>query len=420
MSPPPNDLFRQEALAAQADHSAGPALRIRPVHATRLTLFFAGMATLVILLLVLGNYTKKERVRGAVQAPSGVATVVPLEPGLIRRVLVQDGQRVEAGQVLMALSNERHTEAGNTQALLERNLQGQREQVQAQTEGQKQAMQAVLAGLEQRIAQGQRSAASLAEEIRLQGQQVASSRKLLDQFRPLLGERIVSELQYEQQHQALLEQSARLQSLQRQGQAAMAEVAQAREERARVSAEHRVTQAGLDRDLLNLQNESVQRSVARETLLTAPVAGTVTNLLVAAGQTVSAGAPLAAIVPDDATLTAVLHVPSTAIGFIKPGQAVRLSYDAFPYQRFGQYRGSVISVSQTDLPAQAVVNRQEDQRDQRAYFLVRVKLDHASVKAYETEVPLRPGHTLTADIEIDRRSLLRWMLDPMFAFTGKL
>ncbi len=51
---------------------------------------------------------------------------------------------------------------------------------------------------------------------------------------------------------------------------------------------------------------------------------------------------------------------------------------------------------------------------------MRVRLDASSVKAYGTEIPLRPGLTLTADVEIDRRSLIRWMLDPLFAFTGKL
>jgi len=73
-------------------------------------------------------------------------------------------------------------------------------------------------------------------------------------------------------------------------------------------------------------------------------------------------------------------------------------------------------VSQSDV---AVPSGQQGQ-DRRAVFLVRVKLDSPNVKAYGTEIPLRPGHTLTADIEIDRRSLLRWMFDPLFAFSGRL
>ena len=47
-------------------------------------------------------------------------------------------------------------------------------------------------------------------------------------------------------------------------------------------------------------------------------------------------------------------------------------------------------------------------------------LERATVRAYDTDIALRPGHTLSADIELDRRSLLRWMLDPLFAFSGRL
>lgn len=341
--------------------------------------------------------------------------VVP-EAGLVRQVRVKEGQAVNAGDVLAELSDERFSDAGSTQALIETNLQGQREQVIAQSHGQAQAKEAALAALSQRVAQSQRDQASLNEEIHLQTQQVASARRLLDQMQPLLNEHIVSELQYEQQRQAWLEHSARLQALQRQRSAAEADIAQARDEQARLNAQHRVTQAGLDRDLLTLQQEAVQRHGSRVTLLKAPVDGVVSGLSATTGQSVAAGAPFASIVPTRSAMEAVLYVPSTAVGFIRPGQQVRVSYDAFPFQRFGQYHGTVQSVSQTDVPVASGPNPQ----DHRAFFIVRVGLDSAHVRAYGQDIPLRPGHTLSADIEIDRRRLIRWMLDPLFAFSGKL
>jgi membrane fusion protein len=414
MSSDPQSLFRQEVLAAQSDTASGPALNIRPVSAPRLTAFFALLAASVIAVLVLGSYTKKERVQGVLQPESGVAAIVPPEAGIVKRVLVKEGQTVQAGDVLAELSNERFSDAGNTQALLETNLEGQRTQVLSQAENQAQAQTAALASLSQRIAQGQRDLITLSEELRLQDQQIASSRKLLNQLQPLLEDKIISDLQYEQQRQTLLDQTARLQTLKRQKSAAEAELAQAQDERQRLSAQHKVERATLDRDLLSLQQEKLQRRSSRVTLLKAPFAGVVSGLLATPGQSVSAGSVLASVVPANTQLQAVLYVPSTAMGFIKAGQRVRVSYDAFPYQRFGQYGGTVSSVSQTDVPVQGSA------ADRRAVFLVRVALDTAQVKAYGTEIALRPGHTLTADIEIDRRRLYRWMLDPLFAFSGKL
>lgn len=410
----PQSLFRHEVLTARSDTSAGAALHIRPVGANALTVFFATLCVAVLAVLVLGSYTKKERVQGLVQARDGVAMVVSSEAGVVKRVLVKEGQRVKAGDTLAEVGNERFTDEGSTQALVENTLQGQRKQVMTQAEGQDQAHEASLAALSQRMAQGKRDVASLDEEVRLQGQQIASTRRLLDQMRPLLDERIVSEMQYEQQRQTLLEQTARLQTLQRQRSTAQADIAQAQDERERISAQHRVTRAGLDRDLLTLQQEAVQRRGARVTMLKAPVDGIVSGLTATVGQSLQANAGIASIVPEQSTMEAVLYVPSTAIGFIKAGQDVRVSYDAFPYQRFGQYHGVVDSVSQTDVPVATGA------QDRRAFFLVRVRLDQSRIKAYGSEIALRPGHTLSADIEIDRRRLIRWMLDPLFAFSGKL
>lgn len=416
MSTPAQSLFRQEVLDARSDTSSGPSIDIRPVGAGRLTFFFLCLAALVLAVLVFGHYTKKERVQGVVQPRDGVAMVVPLEPGIVQRVLVTEGQAVKAGDVIAEISNERFSDAGSTQALLQQNLESQRSQMRNQAEGQAQASTASLAALEQRVAQSRRDLLTLAEEIKLQEQQIASARKLVDQFKPLLDERIISDLQYEQQRQLLLDQTARLQTLKRQRSAAEADLASSQDERQRLQAQHRIDQAGLDRDLLGLQQEEVQRHGARRVLLKAPVDGVVSGLLATPGQSVNANVTLASIVPTRSALEATLYLPSTSVGFIKAGQRVRISYDAFPYQRFGQYQGTVRSVSQTDVPLASG----NGGTDRRAVFIVRVALDQAKVRAYGTDIALRPGHTLTADIEIDRRRLVRWMLDPLFAFSGKL
>lgn len=410
-------LFRPEVLQARSQTADGATLDIQPVGGRALTLFAAALCLVVVLVLVFGSYTKKERVQGVLQPRNGVALITANETAMLQGLRVQEGQRVKAGEVLAELRQERFTDEGSTSGLIEASLQGQRERIADQEAGQAQALRARLDALNQGIQRHQQDAQSLQTDIALQQEQIASARKVLDQMAPLLEERIVSQLQYEQQRQAWLDHTARLQGLQRQLLSARSELAEAREEQARLQAEHRVTQASLGRDLLALQREAAQQRGQRLTWLKAPVSGTVTGLQAGVGQTVPAGAPVLSIVPEDSPLEAVLQVPSTAIGFIRTGQVVRIAYDAFPYQRFGQHRGVVRSVSQADVPVQAGGSGRQDQR---AVFLVRVALERASMRAYDTDIALRPGHTLVADIEIDRRSLLRWMLDPLFAFSGRL
>ncbi|MEY4767153.1 MAG: hypothetical protein RI907_3826 [Pseudomonadota bacterium] len=417
-------LFRQEVLNAQTDTAAGAPITIRPVGAAVFTWLAVALAACVVGVLVFGQYTKKEHVQGVVQPRDGVALVMPPETAVVSRLLVKDGQAVKAGEVIAELRNERYTDTtpgggqgGSATSQIESNLQGQAQLLKSQSEDRSAAHQASLDALASRISRGERDVRSLRDEIKLQHEQIGSARKLLDQMQPLLADKIVSQLQYEQQRQALLDQTARQQGLQRQLAAAEADLAQARDDRARLNAEHRASQASLDRDLLSLESKTVQRRSSRVTLLKSPVDGTVTSLTAGVGQTVSPTAAIASIVPASSPLQAVLYLPSTAIGFIRPGQSVRLAYDAFPYQRFGLYHGVVRTVAQSDTPM--TVQTPQGQ-DRRAVFLVHVQLDDPSVKAYGTAIALRPGHTLQADIEIDRRSLLRWMFDPLFAFTGRL
>jgi membrane fusion protein len=415
MSEDAQSLFRQEVLQAKSDTAAGAPLQIQPVRAGALTAFFAVLALSAIGVLVFGSYTKKERVQGVLQPEGGVAQILPPEAGVVRQVRVKEGQAVKAGELIAEISQDRFSDAGNTQALIESSLNQQRTQVQEQAEGQNAALQATLAALDQRIAQGRRDLIATQEEMRLQEQQIASASKLLKQLQPLAEEKIISDLQYEQQRQALLDQTARLQALKRQKSATEGDLAQAQDERQKQAAQHRVTRAGLDRDLLNLQQEQLQRRSARVTWLKAPFDGTISGLLATPGQSVGPSNVITSVVPAASKLEAVLYVPSTAMGFIKAGQHVRISYDAFPYQRFGQYEGTVRSVSQTDVPVQS-----SNGQDRRAVFLVRVALSTDRIQAYGTDIALRPGHSLTADIELDRRRLYRWMLDPLFAFSGKL
>lgn len=414
---PQPPLFRPEVLRARGSQADGPTLHIRPVSATAFTWLAATLCAAVLSILVGGAYTKKERVHGSLQPRNGVTLIVAPAHGLLHGLRVQEGQHVLAGDLLGELREERFMEGGSAAGQIESSLQAQRDRITEQAAGQSQAWQAQRDALQLRILRHQADAQSLQTDIALQQEQIASARRVLDQMTPLMQERIVSQLQHEQQRQSWLEQTARLQALQRQLGSAQAELAQAREEQARLLAEHRVAQAGLDRDRLSLQRESIQQKSQQQMWLKAPVSGTVTGLQAGAGQVLSPGAPVLSIVPQDSPLEAVLHVPSTAIGFVRAGQQVRISYDAFPHQRFGQQRGTVRSVSQTDI---ALPEPATGQRDPRAFFLVRVAIERDHIQAYETDIALRPGHTLTADIEVDRRSLLRWLLDPLFAFSGRL
>ena len=116
------------------------------------------------------------------------------------------------------------------------------------------------------------------------------------------------------------------------------------------------------------------------------------------------------IIPLESPLEAVLFVPTRASGFVRVGQTVRLLYDAFPYQRFGTYSGHVISVSRTIL-SEAGLSAPLELKEP-AYKVI-AALDRPDVDANGQKMALQAGMLLQADILLEKRELIRWLLDPI-------
>jgi membrane fusion protein len=155
----------------------------------------------------------------------------------------------------------------------------------------------------------------------------------------------------------------------------------------------------------------------RAQVMTAPIAGRVTSLQAAPGQIVDPNKPLLALLPDGASLFAELFVPSRAIGFVEPGQRVRLMVDAFPYQRFGTLGGSVATVSQAVLSPNDVLGKVALTE---AAYRVTVRLDRQDIDAFGRAAPLQPDMTLKADIVLEGRSLVAWLFEPLISVRGRM
>jgi len=110
-------------------------------------------------------------------------------------------------------------------------------------------------------------------------------------------------------------------------------------------------------------------------------------------------------------------VPSRAIGFIVPGQRVRLMVDAFPYQRFGTLGGSVSTVSRAVLSPNEVLGKVA--LTEPAYRIT-VRLDRQDIDAFGRSVPLQPDMTLKADIVLEGRSLAAWLFEPLISVRGRM
>lgn len=166
----------------------------------------------------------------------------------------------------------------------------------------------------------------------------------------------------------------------------------------------------LEQEERNLEAQIIQARARRETGLFAPIGGTITFSLARAGETVATGTSLFQITPEDAALQAVLLAPSSAVGFVKPGDTVQIRYDAFPYLEHGVFQGVIREIDETAqfpaaLGAPITVSGP-------TYRIVAEIPQEPQSKTGQL-IRLAPGMTLQASIVIDRKPLLLWLLTPV-------
>lgn len=106
-------------------------------------------------------------------------------------------------------------------------------------------------------------------------------------------------------------------------------------------------------------------------------------------------------------------------------QSIRLRFQAYPYQRFGQAQGNISSISETTMNTQELTNLGEFNNSlamnkNEAVYLIKVKLQQQSMKAYGENKRLKVGMTFDADVLQEKRKLYEWVLEPLYSITGKL
>jgi len=155
-------------------------------------------------------------------------------------------------------------------------------------------------------------------------------------------------------------------------------------------------------------------------IIKAPRAGTVNNLQAREGQQASAtgSVPLLTLFPDTTSLTVHLLVPVRSIGFVDQGQPLVIRYDAFPYQKFGIYEGVVSQTSKTVLLPNELLNVPVAANE--PVYQVSAQLKNSAVTAYGKDYSLKPGMTLSADINLGNRTLVEWLLEPIYSLKGRI
>ena len=408
-----SQLFRREAISHATRRLAGEVVLATPLSVKTLGLLLAFILFGATAFAALASYARKVTVIGILVPDQGMIRATSQAPGTLQTVLVKEGDTVERGQRIAVIDLAIEITGGNTGDVVARGLESEAAAGKARA-------QAALARLTVELEQSTiRLDKSRIELVQVQKQRELQERRLrIAQDELARGEQIAAKgflarREVETRRSASLLAEQELAAQRRQVAAIEKDIADIQARLASIPLEMEQARAEARTAAASIQARTVDAEQRRTQFVVAPVAGRVAALPVSMGQTIVSGATIAIVIPQGSRLEAELLAPSRSIGFMRSGQEVQLSLQAFPYQRFGTVPGVIRTVSTTVLAPNEVII--QGLNIQEPVYRIRVTMSREMMMAYGDRIPMQPGMLVSADIVFDRRSLLEWLFDPIYA-----
>jgi hemolysin D len=380
--------------------------------------------------------------------PAGYLKIVqPSEQGVVKEILVQEGEAVRQGQILMRMDAALLDADGRALAVEYQTKRLAMRRIEAQLAGRKLLREPDDPGALYYQAQAQHAANISAYENAL-----AQERSVLEKARHDLAAaqevraKLVAVLPHYREQEAAFEKlskdgfSGRLMYTDKQREriekeqdlktqeftiaAARSTIAQSEKRLAQIGADYR-RQLQAERAEAAPQAERLREELAKQKHrhglleLRAPQDGVVKDLAThTPGTVVSPGTIMMTIVPEGEKLRAEVWVSNDDIGFVRPEQKAKLKFAAFTFQKYGMVEGKVAQVSAdaTESPNPNTRSGGLAGRDRPAgplAFRTLVDLGSQYLENDGERHTLAPGMQVLAEIHLGERTVLEYLLSPV-------
>ena len=413
----PAALFRDSAVAFRGATVFGTTRIGNDATIGATTLLIAAIVAAAIAFVVYGEYARKETVNGYLEPDRGVLRVFPPRAGVIERMRVSDGDSVHRDDVLFNVVDLQSMPDGtDADAQLLSGYANERDALAEARERESNRFDADRAGLLAQLQTTSQQTTEIARLIEVQAEQNELADQQLDALRKLHDSGALAAVEWLARRQQHLQVRERLQTTRQLYERIVGERAALVAQLRRLPLEHAERLADLGTRRAAIERAEVQIRARRNFEVRAPASGRVVTVNRKVGDTASPSEFALTLIPDDSVLIGRLLIPTAAIGFVEAGQEVRMRYDAFPYQHFGVQRARLREV------ARSVLFDGDDYgplRVTKPAYPATVDLLSQSIGADARDVPLQSGMLFSADIILERRSILEWALEPLLGMRGR-
>ncbi|SET67674.1 HlyD family secretion protein [Thalassotalea agarivorans] len=412
-------LFRKEVFEHQYKNKlVGDIPLAQPLSLNLTIALFISLICLTFCFLASSSFARKETVSGYLIPSKGIINAYGQSAGIIEKILVKEGEFIQKGQVLATIKNQSNNVDGKDNYAFElEQLDRQKQLLSLSIEQHELVHNQNTLQLSSQIDNAVRENKLLNNQLN----HLDQTKKLLTQqhnrLLKLSAAQHLSRIELDRHTQKLLSISNEIERTKLQ-QLSLANRLQADRSQLLLAPKNlAIATSALKRQLAALEQQIQNVSTSSRYSVIAHQSGYVGAIQMREGQYLTPRKPIIKLIPKDAQLIAELLVPSRSAGFIKSGMQTKLSFDAFPLQRFGFMESQLSSIDK-------VLYQQADEQMpvsiREPFYIVRATLAHQSLEAFGKSFQLKSGMKLQADIVLEERTVLQWLLDPILSVSAKL
>ncbi len=358
---------------------------------------------------------------------------VPLG-GVIKEILVNEGQLVDMDQVLLKLDTtavkanlkalERVKSQINADILLSKIQLGEKKNIEELTPNQKTKLLSLKSEYTSRINASISSVnqikfqkESMTENIKSQEEVLTIRENILSKLKSLSEVGGLSRVKFLKEQQEVIQLKGRLASAKAELNKISASLNEAENRLQNTIASTKIDfTTKIEENVKQVAQLENQISESKLTLsyqnIKSPVDGLVFDLQAEApGYVVNSNLPILKIVPVDGIVGRVF-LSNKDIAFIKLGQNVKVRVDAYPYNEFGELEGEIESIGSDVL--------EPDETYSFYRFPVTVKLNKPYIEHKGKKLPLMTGMSLSANIVLRRRPVISIFTERILPFWDSL
>lgn len=389
-----------------------------PVNPLGRTMFWT-LITLIVLTaiwLIFGKVDVVVSARGKIIPDGETKIIQPLETGVIKKILVKEGDFVRKGQTLIAIDpSTTQPQLSSLKANLEyTNLE--RKRLEAASKGktfntdgtedaqtQNELYQSSVSDLKNQLQAKTAEIKGLNEEVRNYQKQLSinsAKERRMNNVSDIIARNDIDKVKQENS-----DFHSKIQDLRQQ-------IAQKQKEADYIRSNFKTLNfkdlADRDKKANELQAniKEIEFRKSQQNIVS-PVDGYVNTLLVhTAGGVVTPAEKLVSVVPLNAPIVVKATVMNKDIGFIRTGMPVLIKIDTFDFQKYGMINGVVKKVSKDSI---------EDQKQGLIYDVYIKPLNH-TLMVEGRETPISTGMSLTAEIKVNKRRIIEFFIYPMIKY----